>query len=185
MSNTRKTKPDRDVTAMLAAARLPERTVELCLRGDLQAQRETLQRDITEAMTAAKASDSLAAAPEVTELEAALDALETEMRDSVLTFTLRALNAEQVTLLQVEHPPTEEDKAKGLVVDWEPYRLARLHASIVDPELDDEQWARLLQVITLGQRTLLEDTYEVLNHQVVDVPFSSAASRRIQPSDGS
>jgi hypothetical protein len=185
MSNTRKTKPAADVTKLLAAARLPERTVELCLRGDLQAQREVLQQDITEAKAAAKSAGSLGGTPEVGELEAALDALEVEMRDAVLTITLRALNPAEVTLLQVEHPPSDEDKTKGLAVNWETYRVARIRASIVDPALTDAQWERLLEVITLGQRTLLEDTVEVLNHSVVDVPFSSAASRRIQPSDGS
>jgi hypothetical protein len=180
MSNTRKTKPD--LAALLAGARLPERTVDLCLRGDLQAEWETLDKARTEA---ARTGATSLAGSDVPALDTALAVIEEQMRAAVLTITMRALNRKTYRDLTVAHPPTDADKAKGLDLAWEAFRAALIRGCVVDPEFDDDQWDRLVAVITPAQYTLLGDTADVLNHNQVDVPFSSPVSPRAPSSAAS
>lgn len=176
MSNTRKTKPD--LAALLAAARLPERTVDLCLRGDLQAEWENLQRNLEEAKRVPDMR-SLGDPPPGAELEDAIHALEVTMAASVLTLTLRALNRKAFQDLALKHPPRPDDQRDKMYgLNFESFNADLIRACCVDPELDDDQWAHLIEVITPGQYRLLGDTCEVLNHSPVDVPFSSNASPR-------
>lgn len=177
MSNTRKTNPD--LAALLDAARLPERSVELCLRGDLQVEWETLQRQYEEAQRRAPDTRSLGDPPAGAEIAEQIAALEATMAASVLTVRLRALNRKAFQDLGLAHPPREgnqRDKMYGFNVDA--FTGALLHTCCVEPEFDDEQWAKLLAVITPGQYQVLADTCEVLNHSAVDVPFSSNGSPR-------
>lgn len=185
MSNTRKANPD--VAALLAAARLPERTVDLCLRGDLQAEWEMLQRDLDEAKRVAKASASLAGeeSEDVAALAERMQALEATMAESVLTVRLRALNRKAFQDLLLAHPPRKDDqrdKLYGFNVDT--FNDALVRASCVDPEFNDDQWDQFTQVITSGQHAELSETAGALNHSRVDIPFSSSGSPRAPTSAG-
>lgn len=179
MSNTRKTNPD--LAALLSAAKLPERTVDLCLRGDLQAEWEMLHRDLEEARLAAKTGASLAGeqTAEITAIEESLRAVEDTMAGSILTLRFRALNRNEFKSLGVAHPPRSEDKRDNLFgFNVETFNAALIRLCLVEPELDDEQWTQLLDVLTPGQYRECADTCEVLNHSQVDVPFSSNGSPR-------
>lgn len=175
MSNTRKTNPD--LAALLAAAKLPERTVDLCLRGDLQAEWEALQTQLQDAQRAEPTS--LADPAPAADLEEQIRQLEETMSASVLTLRLRALNRKEFQDLALKHPPREDhrlDKMYGLNI--ETFNAELVQASCVDPQLDEDQWRQLLGVLTPGQYKTLTDTCDVLNHSPVDVPFSSNGSPR-------
>lgn len=183
MSNTRKTNPE--LATLLAAARLPERTVELCLRGDLQAEWEELQRELEQAKRDA-APKSLSDPPPGLELEERISELEATMAGAVLTARLRAVNRKAFQDLALAHPPRPEDQRDKLYgFNIESFNAALIRACWVEPELGDAQWAQLLEVITPGQYRLLADTCEVLNHSPVDVPFSSNGSPRAPASAAS
>jgi hypothetical protein len=77
-----------DIKSMLNGARLPERTVPICLRGDLVAEHEELERQLEEANR--RASDSLAGNG-AGELADRIEALQEEMRAATVTFRVRAL----------------------------------------------------------------------------------------------
>lgn len=182
MSNTRKTNPD--LAVLLAAAKLPERTVELCLRGDLQAEWETLQREYEEAKRAA--GSSLGAPAAGAEIATAIAELEAAMAGAVLTLRMRAMNRKAFKDLGLAHPPRPDDQRDKMYgFNVESFSAALIRACCVDPELDDEQWERLLEVITPAQWQALADTCEVLNHSAVDVPFSSNGSPRAPDSAAS
>lgn len=177
MSNTRKTNPE--LATLLAAARLPERTVDLCLRGDLQAEWEDLQRQLEQAKRLESGARSLGDPPAGAEIEEQIAELEATMADSVLTVRFRAMNRKAFQDLGLAHPPRKDDKRDTMYgFNVETFNAALIRACCVDPDFDDEQWARLFEVITPGQYTLVADTVTVLNHSAVDVPFSSSASAR-------
>lgn len=169
---------------MLGTARLPERTVELCLRGDLVAEHQQAERELEKAEK--QPGDSLAGngAAEIAER---IRALEAEMQDSVYEFRLRALPAPKFRAFKAEHPtrveggePNKQDAVFGFNIETGFEPLTR--ACLVDPELDDETWAQLMDSLTEQQFEELAAAAWILNRGEVDIPFSSAASRLIQGS---
>lgn len=163
----------------LAAAKLPTRTVQICLGGDLVAEHEEAERQLEEAQR--RPTDSLAGNG-VTELIERIESLEAQMREQSETFVLRALPRTQWRDLVNSHPPrrdegkvNEDDAAIGLNI--ETFYDDMVRRCIVSPELDDEDWAALSEALTDRQFSDLAAAAWALNRHEVDVPFSHAASR--------
>lgn len=171
----------------LAAARPAERTVPLCLRGDLVAEFEDLDRQLEQARRSA--GDSLAAGSDVVVISQQLEALRAQMQAATKTFRLRALPRRQWRELVAAHPPRRDDNGKPLESDTigvnaDSYFDAVIRASVVEPKLTGEQWTRLLdEVLSDRQFDQLADAAWGLNRRDVEVPFSRAASRILQTSD--
>lgn len=178
MSNTRrvaKPKPAKDVTTLLAAAKLPESTVALCLRGDLAAEFERLEAE----MLATKDTplDRLVGNPEATAIAKRMEALREEMAESTVTFRLRAKSRKDFRQFLVTHAPREgnaDDRAMGFNIDT--YFDDLVRESIVDPVLSEEQWEALSEALTANQWMHLQNAAVELNQDEVSVPFSHAAS---------
>jgi hypothetical protein len=166
--------------AMLAEAKLPERTVEICLRGDLVADHEQAERDLEQAQQ--KQGDSLAGSG-VGEIVERIEALEAEMRESTVTFTLRALSKPKYRALALSHPPRRGDndeiveRDRGMQLNVDTFYEGLIRQSVVDPELDEEDWAALFDAITDRQFELLGMGAFLLNRADIDIPFSLAASK--------
>jgi hypothetical protein len=147
---------------MLAEAKLPESTVMICLRGDLAADHEAAERELKRAEEAS--ADSLAGSGA-----------------GELVDRWRALVA--------EHPP-RRDGDNGIVdsdrigVNAETFYDAIIRACLVDPELDDDEWAQLVDALTDRQYDDIADAAWSLNRREVDIPFSHAASRMKRASSG-
>lgn len=169
---------------MLGTARLPERTVEICLRGDLVAEHQSAERELERAE---KAPANSLAGNGTGEIAERIRALEAEMQGSLVEFRLRALPAPKFRAFKAEHPiriedgeANKQDTVFGFDTDkgFEPL----VCMCLVDPELDDETWAQLMDSITEQQFEELAAAAWYLNRGEVDIPFSSAASRLIQGS---
>lgn len=176
-----------DFKKMLADARLPERSMPVCLRGDLVAEFEELDRQLTEAQrnTSTSIEDSGAAG-----IAERIEALRVEMREHTYTFRLRALPKKRYRELKAEHPPRKDDD--GAVRDEDRLMDANmdalqeplLRACLVDPVLDDAEWADLVDKLTDRQYSDLVGTAIYVNKGGVDVPFSHAASNLLRSSEG-
>lgn len=172
-----------DLKAILGAAKLPERTVPICMRGDLVAEYETLERQLE--LVNRRPVDSLEGNG-AGELVDRIEALQEEMRASTVTFRLRALPKPRWRALLAEHPPRKDDDGNPLPEDaqigvnldtlWD--AIAR--ACIVDPDVDDETWQLMAGdegKLTDRQLGQLADAAWALNRGDVDVPFSHAVSQ--------
>jgi hypothetical protein len=165
---------------LLADAKLPERTVVICLRGDLVADHEAAERELEQAER--QALNSLAgtgAGPIIERIEA----LETEMREHSYEFRLRALPRPAWLKLCTEHPPRRDEESGEIVdadrrlgVNAETFYTAIIRACLIDPVLTDEQWQQLDGSLTDRQFDELSGAAWALNRGAVDVPFSRAAS---------
>lgn len=170
----------------LAGAKLPERTVEICLRGDLVAEHEEAERQLEQAEK--RPADSLAGSG-TGELVERIEALEAQMREETETFTLRALPHRRSarddrpthTELKKAHPPRRED---GEIIDADEvgynvdsFNEALVKLCTVDPVLDADDWAELFAVISEGQFAVLAMASIFLNRGDINVPFSHAASK--------
>jgi hypothetical protein len=171
--------------SMLAEAKLPEAEVRICMRGDLAAAHEAAEHELEQAEK--NASDSLAGNG-TGEIADRIQAIEAEMQDSIYPFVLRALPAPRFRAFKADYPPrigedgepNKQDAVFGFNIDagFEP--LTRM--CLVDPELDDDTWAQLMETLTENQFEHLAGAAWYLNRGEVDVPFSSAASKLKQAS---
>ncbi|MFF0823065.1 hypothetical protein ACFYUR_22110 [Micromonospora haikouensis] len=174
-----------DFKSLLAAARLPERTVPICLRGDLTAEFEDLERQLDDALrtpaTSLKGDGSGAIADR-------MEALRSEMLAHTYRFRLRAMTRPRWHAFVAEHPPRPDgdqvdarDRVRG--VNVETFFPALVRESVVDPQLDAGEWDRLIgEVLTDRQFDELSTAAWSLNRGEVDIPFSPAASRMTRSS---
>lgn len=169
----------KDFGALLKSAKLPERTVEICLRGDLVAEHELAERELEQVQKAV--SDSLAGNG-ASAIAGRIEELEAQMREHTYDFRLRALPRPAWRALIAEHPPRRGDDneivlADRMGVNAETFFEAMIRKAVIDPVLTDEQFAQLLDALTDRQFGDLSDVAWGLNRHEVDVPFSRAASR--------
>jgi hypothetical protein len=196
VSNTRKataskTSGQLDIATLLGEDARPEKIVRLCLRGNLQAEWDELKAQY-DAGPDDEAQALLVERANKRRIAEQMARVEAEMRAGTVPFRLRALPrrrsqgmpAEQVAWdeLVAKHPPRKDANGKVNVEDlragfntdtfWDPL----VRASVVDPELTDEQWGQLDAKLTEAQYQTLMLTALHLNRGEIDVPFSRAAS---------
>ncbi len=164
-------KPNLDT--LLSGARLPERSVSLCLRADLQADYEDLQRQLEEAQRQKR--ERLTDAAPGQQIAAQMDELREQMADAVVDFRLRALPPKRWRDLVAAHPSADPKQQ----LNPDTFGPALIRVSVVDPEMSDEQWERLLSddgILSSAQFDVLFDAAWNLNRQDPRVPFSRLAS---------
>jgi hypothetical protein len=172
---------------MLAGAKLAEKSVPICLRGDLVADHEAAERELEVAQK--KPADSLDGNG-VGALVDRIEALEAEMREHTYDFRLRAMPKPDFRAVVAAYPPRRGDD--GDIVDQDRYVMANydellpalVRACTVDPELDTDGWAELDAKLTDRQWGDLADAAWFVNRGEVDVPFSRAASLARRNSGG-
>jgi len=167
-----------DIGTILAGAKRPERTLELCLRSDLTAAVEDAQRRLKEER--GRARESLADGGNVDELRAELERIKTEAADHTVVFRFRALNHYEIDTMVRDLPPREgnaQDKAVGYnlaALTWHMFRKC-----CYEPEMTDEQVEQLIGpvdrvgdgVLSPSQFKRLDETLDALNFAATDVPF--------------
>jgi hypothetical protein len=163
----------RPFSALLKEGRLPERTVDICLRGDLVAEFEMVDAALTEAMR--RPVDSKEGSG-TAELVQRIEAIQAEMKASTHTFRIRALDRAAFRELQNAHPPREGDGPDEQVgFDRSTFFTALLIDTTYDPVLTAEEWDELLGKLTERQYGDLTDAAWFSNRDAVSIPFSKAA----------
>jgi hypothetical protein len=182
----------KNVKDIIKGGRLAERSVPVCMRADLVAEHEEAERLLDKASNEVRTS--LGAGSAVSELGERVRALEAEMAKNTVAFHLRALPRLKWKALIADHQPR---KAEGGTVDdrdlmgvnADTFFEALVRVSVVAPELDDEDWAILLGetddgfALSDAQFDALSNAAWGLNRRDVDIPFSRAASRLMEPSE--
>ncbi|WP_229401912.1 hypothetical protein [Micromonospora okii] len=172
----------------IKSARLPERTVPICLRGDLTAEFEDLERQLEDALRTPATSLEGDGAGSIAER---MEVLRQQMRDDTTAFRVRAMPPPRWRAFCAEHPPRKTDagevdeRDRLIGVNVETFYEALIRKSVVEPALDDEDWAALLGddgVLTDRQFADLADAAWSVNRREVDIPFSLVASRMNRPS---
>jgi hypothetical protein len=172
-----------DLDSALANAKLPERTVPLCLRGDLQAEYEDLERQL--ALEQAKPEhDSLAGNPRAVEIEEQLEALREQMQEATVTLRVRALSNRAWYALAEQHPPREGNDIDALYgCNFETLAPELVRRCLV-PKLDNDQWELLYAVLSNGQFETLFVAAHGATRGRVNVPKSlSVSAARPKPAE--
>lgn len=162
---------------ILGAARLPEDSVEICLRGDLQRRHEDLERDLEEAKEADKQASSLAEGGQARKIAEAIQTVEREMRQHTHPFAFRAKPVHEYRELVQQHPPREDNQFDALYgANMNTFPVAVIAACCIDPVMTVEQTEQLCEVLTDGQQMDLFLCAARVNRDRVDIPKSVAAS---------
>jgi hypothetical protein len=170
---------------MIAESRLPERTVPVCLRGDLFADFQALEAELEKARDVSP--DSLDDG--TGELLERMEAVRALMRENTYPVRLRAMSGPDFRALKAKHPARYDDGElhpddRGFDFNTETFFAPLLRVSIIDPELvSKDDWEEFVEGITDYQFTELSVTALTLNRGRVDVPFSLAASTMKRSSD--
>lgn len=165
-----------DVGALIRTGKLPERTVPVCLAGDLVAEHEHLQRQLSGAIV----EDSLASP--ATAIQAQLRDLVEQMAEHTVEFRFRALPRRRFRDLMAAHPPRKDGDGNpvgrdSLGVHYESFFDALIRECLVEPKLDEADLTLLLdERLTDAQYEQLTDVVWLLNRAPVSIPFSPAAS---------
>jgi hypothetical protein len=167
----------------IANAKLPRLTVPICLRGDLVAEIERLDRELVAASSSP--STGMEDGARLRELAERIEDLRTEMREDGNNhdFVLQALPGRDYRALKAQHPPRLDDEGDVVAGDRllganiDTLAEPLLRACCVDPELDDATWRSLEPVLTDGQYDQLVNAALLVNQGKVTVPFSRAASK--------
>lgn len=167
-----------NIKALLQQAKRRSTTQDVCLRGDLASRYEELGRELAELPD----NNKLGGDPNRERIESQMDEVREQMQAGTVPFVMRALPQPDFQRLVDAHPPRRDgDEVNQLDASYgfnrSTFFPALFRASVVDPQLDDDDWAVLfaqalstVQVMGLGM-----EAYR-LNAQDVDVPFSRAAS---------
>jgi hypothetical protein len=161
-----------DFAALLEATRPPERTVWVCLRGDLQADHDELQVQLADANK--EAVTSLGGGSVLREIAEKVHAVEEEMAAARRPFRFRALDPDAWVALGKAHPPREGTDEEEFNTDT--YPAALVAACCVAPVMTAEQVKALFGKLSDGQREVLFSGAWSANKGRADVPFSVLAS---------
>jgi len=189
-------------TDLLKGAKLPEASHPVCLRADLTAEFEAAERELERLRKEAPQADSLAGSP-TRVLVRRIEEIQQDMTAATYVFRLRALPKSKWRALVAAYPPRKDEKGEPLPEDAqigihkEAFLDALIKVSVVDPEITEEQWRKLIgdsddekrQLKAEGKEEEIEegaltdrqysdlcDEAWFLNRGEVSVPFSRAAS---------
>lgn len=161
-----------DIDEILGQVKLPEKSVPLCLRADLQAEFEELDRQLAAAKEkrgrtlAGDGGDALT----IAEL---MEELRSQMREHTYSFKLRALPKRAWSDLLAKHPAKDGDEGE---YDTETFPVAALAACCIDPVMSEDKAGQLVDRISQGQWNELWLALINLNLAGSDIPFSANAS---------
>lgn len=156
---------------ILARATPRERTVMVCIRGDLAGEAERLQDELSRVSTDWEPEDLTAVHPG-RELAVKLKDLREQIKAAEVPFKLRYIGDKAYSDLMAAHPSKEANEA----FDSDTFPKALIAASCVDPVMSEEQVSQLFEVINEGEiKRLFDAAWDVHNSSDM-VPFSLLAS---------
>jgi hypothetical protein len=156
---------------ILARAKPREKTVMVCLAGDLAGEAERLQDELSRVSEDWEPEDLTSVHPGVAVAEQ-LKAVHEKVRAAEEPFTFRYIGDRAYSDLVAAHPSANEQE----MFDSVTFPRALVAASCVQPEMTEEQVVALFEVINEGEiKKLFDAAWDVHNSSEV-IPFSLAAS---------
>lgn len=168
----------------LKSARAPERSVQVCMRGDLVSRYEDLERELRE--VSKRDVDSFSGTGEATAIVERMQEVQNEMHAAEVTFRFRAIGAMPSLELAAGHPP-RADNARDKSLGYNPtsYYPAVIRAACyaidqgddsLDPaDMSEEDWEALFAALSSQQFDQVFGAAWLCDHQDIEVPTSPLA----------
>lgn len=148
-----------------------ERTVMVCIRGDLASEVERLADELAKVSKEWEPTDLTQEHPG-REISAKLKAAQEAAQAAQVPFVLRYIGDKAYSDLLAAHPSDNERE----LFDDRTFPRALVVASCVDPRMTAEQAEKLYEVINKGEQTKLFDAAWDVHNSADTAPFSLAAS---------
>lgn len=182
------TKPKVNAKAVIRRRKPRTLTYRVCVDPDLVREYEAAVAEQNAAKSGPR--DSLAAGGVPDGLEQRIADLLAQVEANTIPLTFKALPRPEFRALRDGHPPKKDADGNfarlvdaRLGIDADGFAEPLVRASLVSPELDDEDLTALIdEVLTDGQWDDLFTKLWNLNEEKVDVPFSPAASETMPSS---
>lgn len=159
----------------------PLRTeVTVCLRGDLFNAHASLVAELE-----TKRVETLGGTQGVVELSQRIAAVEAEIETKSRTFTVECIGHKRWADLLAQHPPTKEQRLRGLDNDERTFPQAAIAASVVDPKLTPAQVEKIAAKAPTGEWIKLWSAVLGVNLGGLQAPKSQAAAAILRANDGS
>jgi hypothetical protein len=158
-----------DIEEILNGYELPERTVQVCLKGSLVAEYEDLERQLP---GASRESGSLSEPSQAVTVARRMEELRQQMAASSRTFRFRALPGSGYEELQHQHAPRKDQQE---MFNAETFPIALISACCVDPPMTEDHVRKFKATVSDKQYWDVYDTAVAVNRASVDVPFSKLA----------
>lgn len=161
----------RSIADILKQAKPRERTVKVCIRGDLAGEVERLSEEISKVSSDWEPEDLTDEHP-ARALSAQLKEARDQARAAEESFTLRYIGDKAYSDLLAAHPSKDD----GQLFDAHTFPRALIVASCVDPVMSEEEAAELFEVLNQGEIDKLANAAWDVHTSVDLAPFSLAAS---------
>lgn len=167
-----------DLDTLLAQATRPERTVRLCLRGDLTAALAQAKADLADAEE--RGGKSSLADTTLPRLREKVADLREQVDEATVAFTFQGLSRAQIHTVMRDSPVRKDDKLDAAAgYDRDRYSWLLVRASLTAPDLTDEQYERLFGtpdamgsgLLTAAQFQRIDQVVSEVTFGSVDVPF--------------
>ncbi|GAB3817647.1 hypothetical protein [Micromonospora zhanjiangensis] len=170
-----------DFDAILTQAKLPERTVPLCLREDLVAEYERLDAELR---SASRTAPSLGEPAPATVIARRMEELRQEMLACQVEFRLRAWPARKFAKLRDGMPKPADGQADDEFADiWHAAVCDLVSKMLVEPKATAEQVDALSERLAESQWLKLSNAAWDINASGQAIPFSVAASAILSSDD--
>lgn len=170
-----------DIEDILAAAKLRERTVTLCLREDLVAEYEQLD---VELRTASRTAPSLGDPAPAAVIARRMDELRQEMLAHQHEFRLRAWPARRFAAVRDGMPKKADGQSDEEYAEaWHAAVCDVVSKMLVEPKATPQQVAELADRLTEQQWLALSNAAWDINAAGQAIPFSVAASAILQSAE--
>ncbi|MEW2161447.1 hypothetical protein AB0912_00320 [Streptomyces sp. NPDC007084] len=159
-----------NIADILKQAKPRERTIRVCIRGDLAGQAEALAEEISKTSEDWEPADLTEVHPART-LAEQLKAVREQIREAEVPFTLRYIGDKAYSDLLAAHPGDNGNELFNA-----DFPKALIAASSIDPVMTQEQAGELFETLNQGEiKRLFDAAWDVHNSAEV-IPFSLAAS---------
>lgn len=160
-----------NIEDILKQAKPRERTVKVCIRGDLAGEVERLTDELSKVSEEWEPADLADVHPGRT-IAAQLKKARETAREAEVPFTLRYIGDQAYSDLVAAHPSDSEKE----LFDSRTFPRALIVASCADPVMNGAQGAELFEIINEGEINKLFDAAWDVHNSADAVPFSLAAS---------
>lgn len=160
--------PELNIDQLIKAAKMPQRTIPVCVRGDLTLELQELQAQLEEKGHAGN-PQTLAGVGDAG-IRKQVEEIIKEMKRFTVNFILRALPDDQFNDLKAQHPPRVGVDEYGYNEDT--FHKALFLATLTHPDITEQQWDDLRVNLSRGQTTDLYNAAFNICHTTVSIPFA-------------
>lgn len=162
-----------DIADILQRAKPRERTVRVCLAGDLAGEAERLQAEITRVSGEDWEPSSIADRHPARDLAEQLAAVNKQIKTASVDFRFRYIGDKAYSDLLAEHPSDNDNEA----FNSETFPRALIAACCIDPVMSVDQVGELFETLSQGDiKELFDAAWDCCNARAGAVPFSLAVS---------